>query len=85
MSRETLSMKSNTLFMPAEWEPHECCVMSFCAAEDLLSTTQIDAVRYEQAQVAQAIAAFEPVLMLTNAEDLAEARELCGPQVTLVE
>jgi agmatine deiminase len=82
---QSQSQNAETLFMPAEWEPHECCVMSFCAAEQLLSQTQIDAVRFEQAQVAQAIAAFEPVLMLTNAKDLEEARELCGPQVDIVE
>jgi agmatine deiminase len=35
--------------------------------------------------VARAIAAFEPMVMLTNAEDLDEARELCGPQVDVVE
>jgi agmatine deiminase len=76
---------SDALFMPAEWEPHEFCAMSFCAAKGLLSETQIDEVRFEQARVAQAIAAFEPVLMLTNAEDVEEARELCLPQIDIIE
>jgi agmatine deiminase len=76
---------ADALHMPAEWEPHDGCVMSFCAASQHHSQTEIDAIRLEQATVAQAIAAFEPVLMLTNAEDLDEARELCGPTVKLVE
>lgn len=84
-SVQSLARVPNTLLMPAEWEPHDCCVMSFCAAKQHHSQTQIDAIRFEQAHVARAIAAFEPVLMLTNAEDLDEARELCGPQVELVE
>ncbi len=76
---------AETLYMPAEWAPHERCVMSFCAARALLSQTQLDAVRLEQAQIAQAIVQFEPVSMLTNAADLDEARALCGPLVELVE
>jgi len=82
---QSLDQTAGTRYMPAEWEPHEGCVMAFCAAEHLHSQTQIDAIRYEQACVAQAIAAFEPVSMLTNNEDLEEASELCGPNIKLIE
>ncbi len=40
-----------------------------------------EAAKRAQANVAKTIARFEPVVMLVDARDLAQARELCGPGV----
>ncbi len=77
--------RGDELFMPAEWAPHEGCVMSFCAASGMFPEWQVDEIRFEQARIANAIAAFEPVFMLANANDAEEARQLCGTQVGVVE
>jgi len=76
--------QGDEFFMPAEWEPHEGCVMSFCAAKGMFPEWQADEIRFEQARIAHAIAEFEPVFMLANDEDGEEARQLCGPRVDVV-
>jgi agmatine deiminase len=71
--------------MPPEWAAHEKCVMAFCAAWETFNKADIEVIRYEQAQIAKAIAGFEPVTMLANPEDVTEAGKLCGPSVTVLE
>ncbi|MEX3009625.1 agmatine/peptidylarginine deiminase [Hoeflea sp. TYP-13] len=71
--------------VPPEWDAHECCVMAFCAADDLYSGAQIDGIQYEQVCLARAIARFEPVVMLSHPYDLNYLRKACGPNVTVVE
>lgn len=70
-------------WMLAEWEPHAECVMAWCAAHGLYSKAEIRAIRAEQAGIARAIAAFEPVTMLVNAGDEANAAKLCGRSVRI--
>lgn len=67
--------------MPPEWAPHEYCVMAWTAAFDVFSRSEIKAIRQEQAAIAKAIARFEPVVMLVNPGDEAEAAGKCGPDV----
>jgi len=67
--------------MPPEWAPHAACVMAWCAAIDSFTPDEIARIHAEQAQIAQAIAGFEPVIMLANRRDLADARRACGPTV----
>ncbi len=75
--------------MPAEWEPHVACWMAWPSNEDayrdapLGSSVTFRNAKASYAEVARAIARFEPVHMLVNAEDLEEARGLCGPSVRL--
>ena len=49
--------------MPAEWTPHERCLMAWPTRPDLWHG-QYEAATAEYAAVAQAIARFEPVLMV---------------------
>jgi agmatine deiminase len=69
--------------MPAEWAPHQGCVMALTAAWNHYDSREIDAIRLEQAAVARAIRRFEPVTMLANPEDRDEARRLCGPDIAI--
>ena len=67
--------------VPAEWAPHERCVMAFCAAKDMYSSSQLEGIQYEQIGLAQTISKFEPVTMLTNQADAELVTKLCGDQV----
>ncbi|MFB8007135.1 agmatine/peptidylarginine deiminase [Nocardia sp. NPDC056000] len=70
--------------MPAEWAPHERCLMGWPTRESLWGPYFAEA-KAEYAAVADAIARFEPVLMIANPGQGQEAREACGPGVEVVE
>ncbi len=68
--------------MPAEWAPHLACWMAWPSRAALWGE-DFAAVKREYALVATTIARFEPVVMVVNAADRAEAAGLCGAGVTL--
>jgi agmatine deiminase len=70
---------------PAEWEPHELTLMGWpCRIE--LWGEELEQARADYASVANAVAAFEPVIMIANSgADAAQARAACGEPVTIVE
>jgi len=70
--------------MPAEWEPHERCLIAWAGA-DLASTRLVTAAKRDYALVAKAIAEFEPVLMIARPGFGREAAAYCGPTVEVVE
>jgi agmatine deiminase len=72
------------LRMPAEWAPHERTIMCWPARESMWQErfTQAQA---DHAEVANAIAAFEPVLMAADPRFASEARRLCADAVDVVE
>ncbi len=57
--------------MPAEWAPHSRCWMAWPCREALWGEG-LEAARDATAEVAKAIAAFEPVTMVVNPDSLAE-------------
>ena len=69
---------------PAEWEPHERCLISWIGA-DLASTRLITATKRDYAAVARAISDFEPVLVVAKPGFGAEAAAYCGPAVDILE
>jgi len=73
-----------TLRMPAEWAPHERTLMCWPARADLWGD-RLEAAERDHATVANAIAAFEPVLMSAHPRDAAKARAACGEGVEIVE
>ncbi len=65
--------------MPPEWAPHERCWMAWpCRAEHW--GERLAAARRAHAEVAQAIAAFEPVTMIARPDLAAEASVQCSGQ-----
>jgi len=70
--------------MPAEWAPHERTIMCWPAREEMWGA-RFDAAQSDHAAVANAIAAFEPVLMVANPRHAAEARRRCGEGVEIAE
>ncbi len=63
--------------MPAEWDPHDRCWMAWPCREESWGE-RLDAAREATAEVARAIAAFEPVTMIANPENVAEVSLRCG-------
>jgi len=72
------------IVLPAEWEPHERCLMAWVGA-DLASTRLVTAAKTDYALVAKAVAGFEPVLMVARPGFGPEATAYCGPTVDVVE
>src|ERR1700760_4739893 len=76
---------SGPVRMPAEWEEHERTIMGWPCRRELWGETLAQA-REDYAAVANAIAAFEPVLMIANpGQDATDARAACGRGVEIVE
>lgn len=69
--------------MPAEWAPHDRCWMAWPSRETLWGD-RLDAARAAYAAVAQGIAEFEPVTMVCNSADVAEASLACGRGVEVI-
>ncbi|WP_328787716.1 agmatine deiminase family protein [Streptomyces sp. NBC_00273] len=70
--------------MPAEWSQHDGCLMAWPTREELWGSVLTD-VKEEYANVARAIAAFEPVTMVAPPGFGEDARTLCGDGVTVIE
>ncbi|MEV7420558.1 agmatine deiminase family protein [Streptomyces sp. NPDC089919] len=70
--------------MPAEWSAHQGALMAWPTREDLWGSA-LAQVKDEYAEVARAIAAFEPVTMVAPPGHGEAARDHCGPEVTVIE
>ncbi len=69
--------------LPARFGSHQRTLMSWPCREDLFGPLMDDA-RAEWAEVARAIARFEPVTVVVDPSQEAEARRLLGPDVELL-
>lgn len=70
--------------MPAEWEPHEACLMAWPTRKDLWNG-HFGQAKLDYAATANAIARFEPVVMATNPDQIEEVRNLCDAGVKPIE
>ena len=71
------------LFMPGEWEKHTCCWMAWPARVDLWPN--IEATIKSYADVANAIAEFEPVNLLVLPSMLDDAKAYLSKNVEIIE
>jgi agmatine deiminase len=71
------------LSMPAEWAPHASCWMAWPKRVELWKE-HLEAAREDYRRVAQAIARFEPVALLADPKDAADASRRCGASVRIV-
>lgn len=78
-----MTPKQSGFFMPAEWHPHERCWMAWPCHLQTWSKIGLHKARLAYARVAQAIAQYEPVIMLVNPGDEESAKNLCGHGITL--
>jgi agmatine deiminase len=70
--------------LAAEWEPHERTAMCWPARTDMWGELYADA-EAAHAEVANAIARFEPVTMLAAPRTSERAAEMCGSGVEVIE
>ncbi len=70
--------------MPAEWEPHQCCFMAWPTRNSLWGELFEQAKR-DYADVARAIASFEPVVMICQPGDTEDVSRHCGSAVQVTE
>jgi agmatine deiminase len=70
--------------IPAETAPHERTLMAWPARTELWKQ-HFDQAKADFAEIANAIAAFEPVLMVADPAQGAEARAACGEGVEVAE
>ena len=70
--------------MPAEWEPHERCLLAWPTRADLWGPYAERAKR-EYAATVDAIAAFEPVTLVVTPGQAAEARTACTAAIDIAE
>ena len=70
--------------MPAEWSPHERTIMCWPARDDMWGELRPQA-EASHAEVANAIAAFEPVVMAARPQDVPRARAACAEAVEIFE
>jgi len=71
-------------FMPDEAEPHLCTWMAFSASPDIWGWEYAAGVQDNLAEIAQAIAQYEPVKMLVRESDYHIAEAKCGSNVELI-
>ena len=60
--------------MPAEWAPHELTLVAWPQREDAWRGTTIEAARNTHAEVVSVISQFEPVLLVVDPSQAADAR-----------
>ncbi len=72
------------LRLPADWEPHERCLMAWPGEESKPGSRAPEAIA-DFALIAQVIASFEPVLMLAYPDFVEHAETACGPNVEVME
>jgi agmatine deiminase len=69
--------------MPAEWAPHAGCWMAWPTRRELWGE-HLDGARADHARVARTIARFEPVTMVANTDEAADAAHQCGPSIKVL-
>ncbi|PTR25855.1 agmatine deiminase [Pseudomonas sp. GV085] len=69
--------------VPAEWEPHQSVLMAY--PYDKSYKDQLKPMQDSVINVANAIAQFEPVLMMAMTGNTEVVRKRCGPNVTVIE
>ncbi|MGW2404190.1 agmatine deiminase family protein [Streptomyces sp. NPDC001739] len=74
-----------TYAVPGEWAPHAGCLMAFPWDASDNWGEKLPAVQNEVAEVARAIAQFEPVTMVANTGTADFVRQQVGPTVTVIE
>jgi agmatine deiminase len=69
--------------MPAEWEPHAGCWMAWPTRVELWHDF-LEPAREDYARVARTIARYEPLTMIAEPSQAADARQRCGSSVRVV-
>ncbi|MCI1965712.1 MAG: agmatine deiminase family protein [Oscillospiraceae bacterium] len=74
---------TETVKMPAEWEPHERTLIQWPVRQSLVHPEKYEQVCAGYAAVARAVAEFEPVTVIAQKDTEQQAGQLCGGQVEI--
>jgi agmatine deiminase len=86
MDRDARTPKQDGLFMPPEFGPHQACLMEWpTSTRAEFWASQFEPAKDVYAEVARAIAAFEPVIMVCNPGETTDVRDRCGADVEALE
>jgi agmatine deiminase len=77
---EISTPKADGFRMPAEWAPHQCCLMAWPTRRSLWGGL-FEQAKLDYAEIARTIAGFEPVVMICRLGDASEVRNWCGSAV----
>lgn len=80
----TADTATTTWQMPAEWAPHDRCLMAWPTRKSLWEPF-FEEAKVEYAATANAIGEFEPVLMIANPGQAKEVRAACSSSVEVAE
>jgi agmatine deiminase len=83
MSMTTQTPASAGFAMPAEWDEHQRCLMSWPTRVELWDG-RLDEAKRDYAAVARAIVAFEPLTMVCAPGSEQEVRDHCGDEVDVL-
>lgn len=70
--------------MPGEFEPHERTVVVWPTRDSVYTGSLLDEARDAHAELARAMARFEPVTMIADPNEAADAAERCGGGIEVV-
>lgn len=85
MSDQGPTPRRDGFSMPAEWEAHEACLMGWpTSTRAELWGERFEEAKRDYATVANSVAAFEPVVMVCDPEQEAEARRYCGDDIEIL-
>ena len=84
MNREAFPTAASAGYrMPAEWTRHACCWMSW-PCRSVVWGDNLAATQRTYAEVANAIAEFEPLIMLAAPTDIENCRGQCSDKITVL-
>ena len=85
MNDERSTPREDGFSMPAEWEPHAACYMEWpTVTRRGFWADRFEEAKHDYAAVANAIDAFEPVVMVCDPQQEVEARRHCGRGVEIL-
>ena len=83
---DTATPREDGFHMPPEWAPHQACLMAWpTRTREALWPTLFEEAKDVYAEVARAIAAFEPLVMICNPGEAEEVRDRCGAGIEPLE
>lgn len=78
-------MQYKSCYMPPEWAPHERTLLSWPVQRSCIHPENYTEICLGYAEVVKAIASFEPVTLLVEAETRPHAEALCGQGIDYLE
>lgn len=78
-----MTPKQSGFWMPPEWHPHTACWMAWPTHLETWEAIGLERARKAYAQVAEAIAKYEPVILLVDPNDLVTAQNLVSPDIQI--